>query len=158
MSDQKQLHRATIDAVRAFACPVCESYKFGPPEGWAESYISEYATMHPWEDFAECFAHYLHITDTIDTVRESGLVLHADQVRFSFPRDITPLERYDNAPIERLLYDWTWLAMFFNRVNTAMGKNPLYPFVIPPPVIGKLGFIHRVVRETAREPADTRSH
>jgi hypothetical protein len=48
--------------------------------------------------------------------------------------------------------------MFFNRVNTAMGKNPLYPFVIPPPVIGKLGFIHRVVRETAREPADTRSH
>jgi hypothetical protein len=114
--------------------------------------------MHPWEDFAECFAHYLHITDTIDTVREGGLVLHADQVRFSVPRDIAPLESYDDAPIERLLYDWTWLAMFFNRVNTAMGKNPLYPFVIPPPVIGKLGFIHRVIRETAHEQAETRSH
>jgi hypothetical protein len=67
------------------------------------------------------------------------------------------LESYDDAPIERLLYDWTWLALFFNRVNTAMGKNPLYPFVIPPPVISKLGFIHRVVCETAREQADTRS-
>ena len=33
--------------------------------------------MHPWEDFAECFAHYLHITDTIDTAREAGMVLHA---------------------------------------------------------------------------------
>ena len=87
--------------------------------------------MHPWEDFAECFAHYLHITDTIDTVREAGLVLHADQVRFSVPRDIAPLESYDDEPIERLLYDWKWLALFFNRVNTAMGKNPLYPFVIP---------------------------
>jgi hypothetical protein len=41
-----------------------------------------------WEDFAECFAHYLHITDTIDTVREAGLVLHADRVRISAPRDI----------------------------------------------------------------------
>ena len=140
-----------------YQAEIARHYKFGPPDGWPESFISEYATMHPWEDFAECFAHYLHITDTIDTVREAGLVLHADQVRFSVPRDIAPLESYDDAPIERLLYDWTWLAMFFNRVNTAMGKNPLYPFVIPPPVISKLGFIHRVVRETAREQADTRS-
>ena len=140
-----------------YQAEISRHYKFGPPDGWPESFISEYATMHPWEDFAECFAHYLHITDTIDTVREGGLVLHADQVRFSVPRDITPLESYDDAPIERLLYDWTWLSLFFNRVNTAMGKNPLYPFVIPPPVISKLGFIHRVVRETAREQADARS-
>ena len=62
--------------------------------------------MHPWEDFAECFAHYLHITDTIDTSREAGMVLQADQVRFSAPRDIVPLESYDDVPIERLLFDW----------------------------------------------------
>ncbi len=130
---------------------IARHYKFGPPEDWHESFISEYATMHPWEDFAECFAHYLHITDTIDTVREAGLVLHADQLRFSVPRDIAPLASYDNEPIERLLYDWKWLSLFFNRVNAAMGKGPLYPFVIPAPVIAKLGFIHRVVRETAKE-------
>ena len=132
-----------------YQAEIARHYKFGPPDSWPESFISEYATMHPWEDFAECFAHYLHITDTIDTVREAGLVLQADKVRFAVPRDIVPLESYDDEPVERLLYDWQWLSMFFNRVNTAMGKNPLYPFTIPPPVIAKLRFIHRVIRESA---------
>ena len=45
--------------------------------------------------------------------------------------DIVPLESYDDVPIERLLFDWRWMSLFFNRVNTAMGKNPLYPFEIP---------------------------
>ncbi len=126
-------------------------YKFGPPEGWRSSFISEYATMHPWEDFAECFAHYLHITDTIDTAREAGMVLHADRVRFAAPRDVAPLDSYDDAPIERLLYDWKWMSLFFNRVNTSMGKAPVYPFEIPPPVVAKLGFVHKVVRDATRE-------
>jgi hypothetical protein len=126
-------------------------YQFGAPEGWAQRYISEYATMHPWEDFAECFAHYLHITDTIDTSREAGMVLRADRVRFSAPRDIVPLESYDDVPVEHMLFDWRWMSMFFNRVNTAMGKDALYPFDLPPAVVAKLAFIHRVIRETARE-------
>jgi hypothetical protein len=128
-------------------------YKFGAPADWQESFISEYATMHPWEDFAECFAHYLHITDTIDTSREAGMVLHAERVRFAAPRDIVPLESYDDAPIEQLLFDWKWISLCFNRVNTSMGKGPLYPFGIPPPVAAKLGFIHTVIREAARTPA-----
>jgi hypothetical protein len=52
---------------------IARHYKFGAPANWGDSYISEYATMHPWEDFAECFAHYLHITGTIDTARGRGL-------------------------------------------------------------------------------------
>ena len=128
---------------------IARHYKFGAPDDWAQTYISEYATMHPWEDFAECFAHYLHITDSIDTSREAGMVLRADRVRFSAPRDIEPLESYADVPIDRMLFDWQWMAMFFNRVNTAMGKNPLYPFEIPAPVVAKLAFVHRVVRETS---------
>ena len=125
-------------------------YRFGAPAGWQESFISEYATMHPWEDFAECFAHYLHITDTLDTTREAGMVLHADRVRFAGPRDIAPLQSYAEAPVERLIFDWTWIALFFNRVNAAMGKGPLYPFGISGPVAEKLGFVHAVVREVAK--------
>ena len=49
-----------------------------------------------------------------------------------------------------MLHDWKWMSLFFNRVNTSMGKDPLYPFELPGPVIDKLGFIHRVVRDTAR--------
>jgi hypothetical protein len=139
------------DERASYSDAISRHYKFGAPDGWQDTFISEYATMHPWEDFAECFAHYLHITDTIDTSREAGMVLHADLVRFSAPRDIAPLESYDDVPIERLLFDWRWISLFFNRVNTAMGKNPLYPFEIPEPVVAKLGFIHRVIRETARD-------
>jgi len=133
---------------------IARHYKFGAPANWTDSYISEYATMHPWEDFAECFAHYLHITDIVDTSREAGLVLHADRVRFSSPRDITPLPSYDEAKIEQLLDDWKWLSLFFNRVNAAMGKNPLYPFQIPPPVVRKLAFVHKVIREQAVARSD----
>ncbi len=128
---------------------IARHYKFGAPANWSESFISEYATMHPWEDFAECFAHYLHITDTINTVGEAGLVLIAERARVAVPRDIVPLASYADAPIEQLLYDWKWLALFFNRINTAMGKQPLYPFEIPPPVIRKLGFVHKVIRQAA---------
>ncbi|MDY6998151.1 MAG: putative zinc-binding metallopeptidase [Actinomycetota bacterium] len=139
------------DERASYSDAIARHYRFGAPAGWQDSFISEYATMHPWEDFAECFAHYLHITDTIDTAREAGMVLHADRVRFSAPRDIAPLECYDDVPVERLLEDWSWISLFFNRVNTAMGKSPLYPFTIPPPVTAKLRFVHRVVRNTARE-------
>ena len=131
---------------------IARHYKFGAPPNWGDSYISEYATMHPWEDFAECFAHYLHITDAIDTTRESGLILKADRVRFWVERDVIPLTSYDNVPVERLLEDWRWLSLCLNRVNTAMGKNPLYPFDISPAVVGKLAFVHKVIRETARKP------
>ncbi len=137
------------DERAGYSDAIARHYKFGAPDGWEETYISEYATMHPWEDFAECFAHYLHITDTIDTSREAGLVLKADRVRFSAPADIVPLESYADMPVERLLSDWRWLSLLFNRVNTAMGKNPVYPFEIPEAVATKLGFVHRVIRETA---------
>lgn len=133
----------------SYSDEIARHYNFGAPEGWSDSFISEYATMHPWEDFAECFAHYLHITETIDTSREAGLVLKADRVRYSAPRDVEPLESYDDVPIERMLFDWKWLSLCFNRVNTAMGKGPLYPFELPPPVVAKLGFVHRVIRESA---------
>ncbi len=137
------------DEQTSYSDAIARHYASGAPAGWEQSFISEYATMHPWEDFAECFAHYLHIADTIDTSREAGMVLLADRVRFAAPRDIVPLESYAGEPIERLLFDWHWMSMVFNRVNTAMGKNPLYPFEIPPAVVTKLGFVHRVIRETA---------
>jgi hypothetical protein len=137
------------DERASYADALTRHYEFGAPAGWRSSFISEYATMHPWEDFAECFAHYLHIIDTIDTSREAGMVLHADRVRFAAPRDVVPLESYAEATIDQLLDDWKWISLFFNRVNTAMGKGPLYPFEISRPVADKLGFVHTVLREPA---------
>jgi hypothetical protein len=151
--------RALFGDERAdYQAEIARHYKFGPPSNWGESYISEYATMHPWEDFAECFAHYLHITDTIDTAREAGVVLHADRVRISFPRDIAPLSRTTTLRSTGCSTTGRGLSLFFNRVNEAMAKSPLYPFDIPPPVVRKLGFVHTLSRDTAHRPGGLAQH
>lgn len=151
------------DETVSYSDGIARHYKFGAPENWQETFISEYATMHPWEDFAECFAHYLHITDTIDTSREAGMILHADRVRFDTPHDVVPLESYADVPVERLLSDWHFISLLLNRANTAMGKNPLYPFEISPAVVAKVGFVHRVIRESAKalprpDPSERKPH
>ncbi|WP_041631158.1 zinc-binding metallopeptidase family protein [Corynebacterium terpenotabidum] len=103
-------------------------YREGPPEGWEESYISAYATMHPYEDFAETWAHYLHICDTIQTCVEFGLVAE-DTVTVDGPfRDL-------------VTGVWMPQTTALNMVNRSMGKDDLYPFVIPAPVLDKLEFV-----------------
>ena len=123
-------------------------YVFGAPEDWADSFISEYATMHPWEDFAETFAHYLHITGTLATAASAGVVLDSDRVDGVIAHDVVPAVDYSVLGLERALNDWHWLSMMFNRVNRAMGQRDLYPFTLTEPVVEKLAFVHRLVTAT----------
>jgi hypothetical protein len=120
-------------------------YVFGAPENWAESFISEYATMHPWEDFAETFAHYLHITGTLATAAAAGVVLDSDRVDGIIAHDVVPALDYSELGLGRALSDWHWLSMMFNRVNRSMGQRDLYPFTLTEPVVTKLAFVHRLV-------------
>jgi hypothetical protein len=108
-------------------------YAQGPPEGWEASYISSYATMHPFEDFAETWAHYLHISDTIETASEYGLTSVAPVTAFSSYRDV-------------VTGIWVPLTVALNMINRSMGKDDLYPFVIPAPVLDKLDFVASLVR------------
>lgn len=103
-------------------------YAEGPPAGWEEEYLSTYATMHPFEDFAETWAHYLHICDTIETASEFGLTAVAPVTAFSSFADVVSGV-------------WVPLAVALNMVNRSMGKDDLYPFVIPAPVLAKLDFV-----------------
>ena len=50
-------------------------YQNGAPSDWPSRFVSSYASMHPWEDWAESWAHYLHMVDTLDTARSFGLAL-----------------------------------------------------------------------------------
>ncbi|WP_224785691.1 zinc-binding metallopeptidase family protein [Microbacterium caowuchunii] len=119
-------------------------YSTGAPAGWSESYISEYSTMHPWEDFAETFAHYLHITGTLQTAAAVGMSLDS-RVTNLRDTDVVPLLSYAREPVQRLLADWEWMSQAFNRINRSMGHGDLYPFEIVPPVARKLGFVHDLV-------------
>lgn len=120
-------------------------YREGAPADWADSFISEYATMHPWEDFAETFAHYLHITGTLATAAAAGVVLSSDRVQAVVGRDVIPIVDYSGVTFDRALDDWHWLSLMFNRVNRAMGQRDLYPFIITQPVVDKLTFMHRLI-------------
>jgi hypothetical protein len=115
------------------------------PANWQHDFISEYATAHPWEDFAETWAHYLHITGTLATIADSGLVVEADRVKWDLPNNIDARESYADATVEDIMADWLVLSGVLNRVNNSMGRDDLYPFTIYPHVVAKLGFIHRVV-------------
>jgi len=119
-------------------------YSEGAPEGWTSSYISDYATMHPWEDFAETFAHYLHITGTLQTAAAVGIHLDAAVTNLR-DTDVVPRESYEDEPIQGLLNDWEWMSEAFNRINRSMGFGDLYPFDLVLPVRHKLGFIHEIV-------------
>jgi hypothetical protein len=100
--------------------------------------------MHPWEDFAETFAHYLHITGTLQTAAMLGLHLDATATNLR-DTDVIPLGSYEHEPIQRLLADWEWMSQGFNRINRSMGFGDLYPFTIVAPVRHKLAFVHDIV-------------
>lgn len=103
-------------------------YAQGPPAGWEQRYLTNYATMHPYEDFAETWAHFLHICDTIETASEYGLTAVAGVEAFPHFRDL-------------VTGVWVPMATALNMINRSMGKDDLYPFVIPPPVLDKLEFV-----------------
>ena len=111
-------------------------YSQGAPDGWDQNYVSSYATTHPAEDWAETFAHYLHIRDTIDTAAAFGLA----------PAGATatnPLA--GDAGFDRMIQLWLPLAWSLNMINRSMGHKDLYPFVLPPTVLDKMRLVHKLV-------------
>lgn len=132
------------DERESYRDALARHYKTGAPDGWQKSFISEYATMHPWEDFAESFAHYLHIVGTLQTAAAIGMRLDAGASTLR-DTDVVPRGTYHDEPIGRVLADWAAMSQGFNRVNRSMGLGDLYPFTITTPVQRKLGFVHELI-------------
>ncbi|MHA3022225.1 zinc-binding metallopeptidase family protein [Mycobacterium sp. BMJ-28] len=99
--------------------------------------------VDPVEDWAATFAHYLHIRDTMDT-----------SAAFGFAPAGATLDRKALGPsgFDTIIEMWLPLAWALNMENRSMGKQDLYPFVLPPAVLEKLRFIHTVVDEVANTP------
>ncbi|WJR67847.1 putative zinc-binding metallopeptidase [Neorhizobium sp. CSC1952] len=119
------------------------NYEQGPPPGWQETFISTYASTHPWEDFAECFAHYLHIVDTLETARSYGMSIEPQQhEELSVEVAFNP---YHAQGAGQLVSAWIPFSVALNSLHRSMGVPDLYPFILTPAVVGKLEFIHRLV-------------
>jgi hypothetical protein len=133
-------------------------YEHGAPAGWEQSFISAYATTHPWEDWAETFAHYLHLTDGLETSHAFGM---------DSERAMQRTERFDSAvamlppPFDKrspdefmeMLQRWSAITPALNEISISLGQRDLYPFVLNAPVARKLYFVHCLIRSMAEMEA-----
>lgn len=130
-----------------YQAALARHYRDGAAPGWQERCISAYAAVHPWEDWAECWAHYLHMIDTLETAQ-------AFQLQFGGqPVPSAPLPQAGaGSTIDGLFADWIRLAVGLNALNRSMGEADAYPFVLIEPVMHKLRWVHQLIEETRQRP------
>jgi hypothetical protein len=120
------------DERRDYGEALAEYYQRKEPLTWSGDFVTKYATAHPWEDWAETFAHYLHIVDTLETAKAFGLAM--------------PLPDPAAGPaFELLMARFVELALVLNALNRSMGLEDAYPFAIGELAGQKLRFVHDVV-------------
>jgi hypothetical protein len=124
-------------------------YENGPTPGWEVAHVSAYATMHPWEDFAETWTHYLHIVDTLDTGAGFGLSVNPRVGEDPRNAAVIDFDPYRPPDLESLTDAWLPLTAAVNGLNRSMGQPDLYPFDLGPAVLTKLRFIHDLLHSGA---------
>lgn len=118
-------------------------YLNGPSANWSQYYISSYASSHPWEDWAETWAHYLHMIDTLDTAFACGVTVKPKKA-------LEPELSIDARPLritsfDSLMSDWFALTYVLNSLNRSIGMPDPYPFTLSNKAMEKLEFIHKVI-------------
>lgn len=123
-------------------------YANGPPPDWQDRFVSAYASVHPWEDWAETWAHYFHMVETLETASAFGMRVRP---RVTKGADLSAAIDFDphSAALDRIVDSWLPLTFAVNSINRSMGLADLYPFVLAPPVIVKLSFIHERIHAAA---------
>ena len=123
--------------------------------------MSAYASTHSWEDWAETWAHYLHIVDTVEMAAAFGIRVQPRVTRDETMAAEIDLDPYQAGSMQEIIDAWLPLTFAVNNLNRAMGSADLYPFVLSSHVVAKLGFVHRVIGRyrcrPSRYPAPGRS-
>jgi hypothetical protein len=142
------------DERASYAEALKRNYQQGPPAGWADAHISAYATMHPWEDWAETWAHYMHMIDSLGTALGYGFNLERDTGRIQpFGRDAlyAPKDPFAERYLH-LLNAWLRMTVLLNELARSMGVPDFYPFVMSKPVVAKLQFVQMAVADGRTNP------
>lgn len=132
-----------------YAAALRKNYDKGPPPDWRDRHITSYASVHPWEDWAETWAHYLHVVDSLDTALGFGLRgedVEAEVEPFSVA-DLYDATAPDANNVVKLVNSWIQLTTVLNELARSMGQHDFYPFVMSRPVLKKMHFIQMVVKE-----------
>jgi hypothetical protein len=125
-----------------------QHYQQGPPADWQQNFVTGYASAHPWEDWAESWAHYLHMVDTLETAAAAGISM---EPRPRYPATVVKMKTpFARQGFDELTRRWVTLTLVLNNLNRSMGLNDAYPFVLSAPALAKLRFVHDLV--AGREP------
>ena len=123
-------------------------YEQGPPPDYQQRFVSAYSSAHPWEDWAETWAHYLHMTDALQTAASTGLTLRPrNQDEPAVSQKL--LKQSEQGSFDRMIEAWFPLTYVINNLNRGLGLADGYPFVLSVPTIYKLRFIHETIAEAA---------
>ncbi len=120
-------------------------YKQGPPPDWTQRFVTPYASMHPWEDWAETWAHYLHICDTLETASAFDVRIRAPNLQNAEADIAIDCNVYHPQSFDDLTARWYPLTFAVNSINRSMGQPDLYPFVLSPLALDKLRFVHEAI-------------
>lgn len=126
-----------------YAAALRRNREQGPPPDWSQRHVSAYASTHPWEDWAETWAHYLHMMDTLDTALSFGF--HARNLEVDIEPFGPGVLEQDDPDFLHFLNTWIELTALLNEMSRSMGQPFFYPFVLSAPAVRKLHFVHRVV-------------
>lgn len=133
-------------------------YEAGPPPDWQSAYVSSYATMHPWEDWAETWAHYLHLVDLLETAADYRLAFTfkgpAGPTVFQCQDPYAAFGTGDGDILTALLNQGMGVSLMLNSLNRSLGHDDAYPFALSTPVLAKLRFVHDVVRSKGTRPRE----
>jgi hypothetical protein len=151
-SHWSELFRTIFGDERAdYASALHRHYLQGAAPGWPNRYVSAYASVHPWEDWAETWAHYLHMMDTLGTAISFGI----NPETISMPFDCFGAEvlcnsqRPESERFLSFLNSWLKLTAVMNELCRSMGQPDFYPFALSRAAVTKLHVVHLVVSEVA---------
>ena len=119
-------------------------YRTGAPANWQQTYISKYASSHAWEDWAETWAHYLHIMDMAETAYYYGISVNPNVNEKSIKGSFT-FDPYEKRDFEKIYQSWAPISFAINSLNRSMGVPDAYPFVVSSAVVTKMKFIHKLI-------------
>ena len=102
--------------------------------------------MHPWEDWAETWAHYLHIVSAVDTAEAEGMEPRASGLIFGSVWPFRKSDIYRELDFQALMDRWIPISTALNSMSRCMGHDDFYPFVTPAASLDKLAFVHDAIR------------
>jgi hypothetical protein len=136
------------DERASYADALKRHYSDGPPANWQQDFVSAYATMHPWEDWAETWAHFLHMVDALETATSAGLQLQPQRNDEPSLAATSGIFARNTLDFDTMIEEWLPLTFVLNNLNRGLGLPDAYPFVLSASAIRKLRFVFDTVTVT----------